>query len=396
MPFDPWYVVLLAGLSIPALLLAGGRHDLLPYLAAYFFLFGFGPVISHLLGGTIYFGTNPLLIDRAALGLLLAFAGVLAAGLLVRQRRDLQDPRQSTAERQLPLVPVVLAALSLYATLVLLWGGTRFLSGGKIDHIAVAGPGHYDYLLLELCACALYYLAQETAAGRFTYRLNLAVYIAYCLATGERDFVFVLFTLVLHRELVRGERGLPRPVLWGAGLLLGATALFSLRGGGSASSEQILNQGSVLFVDTWVMTHVPSVEPYQHGVTYLHALINLVPGHPQVPLQQWLVDRYAPGSSSGYGFSLTGEAYLNFGLAGIPVMFALLTVVQRLLVNRLDKAPVYAYGSLLFSVAWMYGFRGESLSLLKTCVYGLLFYGVIRLVSVKEPAAKEVQPCASS
>jgi hypothetical protein len=385
---DPWWTVALAALTVPVLLFLGGRRDTLAYLAAYFFLFGFGPVISYLLGGAIYFGTNTLLIGRAAVGLLLAFAGVLGAGLLIRQRRDLADPCARPPARRLPLVPAVLAALALYAAVVLLWGGPAFLSGTKLDRIAVAGPAHYDFLLLEMCGCALYFLAQETSLGRLAYRVNLALYVAYCLAIGERDFVFVLFALVLHRELVHAPRRLPRAAVWGAALLLGATALFSLRGGGAEAGgvapAQILNQGSVLFVDTWVMTHVPAVEPYQHGASYLHALVNLVPGHPQAPLAQWLVDRYAPGSASGYGFSLTGEAYLNFGLAAVPVLFALLTAVHRLLVNRLDRAPVYAYGSLLFSVAWMYGFRGESQSLVKTCVYGALFYAVIRLVSVKD------------
>ncbi|GAA0714860.1 O-antigen polysaccharide polymerase Wzy [Dactylosporangium roseum] len=396
MSVDPWYAVALAGLTVPVLLLVRGRRDLLAYLAAYFFVFGFGPVVSYLLGGAIYFGTNTMLIGRASLGLLLAFAGVLAAGLLVRQRTDLSDPAEDAAEHHFPLVPVVLVALSLYAAVVLVLGGSGFLVGTKLDRIGVAGPGHYDYLLLEMLACSLYFMAAHTSVGRFAYRLNLVVYVVYCVSTGERDFVFVLFALILHRELVSG-RGFARPVVWGLALLLGATALFSLRGGGPADAGQVLNQGSVLFVDTWVMAHVPSVDPYAHGATYLDALVNLVPGHAQVPLSQWLVDRYAPGSDSGYGFSLTGEAYLNFGLAGIPVLFAGLTLVHRLLVNRIDRAPVHAYASLLFTIAWMYGFRGESASMLKTCVYGLVFYGLIRLVSVsvKDRAPEEVlRPCA--
>ncbi|WP_433055268.1 O-antigen polysaccharide polymerase Wzy [Dactylosporangium sp. CS-033363] len=409
MPFDlatqPWWSAGLAALAVPALLIAGGRRDMLAYLAAYFLLFGFGPVASYLLGGSIYFGTNTLLIGRAAVGLLLAFAGVATVGLLLRQRRDIADPIQKLeAGRRMPLVPAVLVLLTLYGLAVLAWGGPAFLAGTKLDRIAVAGPFHYDYLLLQMCASALYFIAQESSTGRFAYRVNLGVYIAYCLATGERDFVFVLFALVLHRELVRTERRIPRSVLWGAALLLGATGLFALRGNatpGDSDATAILNQGSVLFVDTWVMGHVPSTEPYQHGLSYLHALLNLVPGQSQVPLAQWLVDRYAPGSSSGYGFSLTGEAYLNFGLVGIPVLFALLTAVHRWLVNRIDRAPVYAYASILFTVAWMYGFRGESQSLLKTCVYGALFFGVIRMVSARGTSAsaddqEEALECASS
>ncbi|GGM85908.1 O-antigen polysaccharide polymerase Wzy [Dactylosporangium sucinum] len=391
MHFDPWYTVAAAGLTVPVLLLVGGRRDLLAYLAAYFFVFGFGPVVSYLLGGSIYFGTNTMLIGQASLGLLLAFAGVLAAGLLVRQRRDLRDPSTSMVDHHYPLVPVVLAALTLYAAGVLILGGSGFLAGTKLDRIGVAGPGHYDYLLLEMLACSLYFLAARTSVGRFAYRLNLVLYVVYCLTTGERDFVFVLFALILHRDLTSG-RSMTRPIVAGIALLFGATVLFGLRGGGPTDAGQLLNQGSVLFVDTWVMTHVPSVDPYQHGASYLHALVNLVPGQPQVPLSEWLVDRYAPGSDSGYGFSLTGEAYLNFGLAGIPVLFAGLTLVHRLLLNRIDRAPVYAYLSLLFTVAWMYGFRGESASLLKTIVYGLVFYGVVRLVSVQ--AREAVPTCA--
>jgi hypothetical protein len=401
--FDPWYAVLLAGLVIPVLLFVGGTRDVLAYVAAYFFLFGFGPVVSYLLGGAIYFGTNTALIGRAALGLLLAFAGVLAGGLLVRQREGLTGP---TVTHRFPLLPIVLAALSLYATTVLVLGGTGFLAGTKIDRIGVAGPGHYDYLLFEMFACALYFMADSSSAGRFTYRLNLVLYVAYCLSTGERDFVFVLFSIVLHRELARGG-SFARPAGYGVALLLGATLIFSLRGGGPTGTTQVLNQGSVLFVDTWVMTHVPAVDPHANGATYWQAVMNLVPGHAQPALAQWLVDRYAPGSASGYGFSLTGEAYLNYGLWGIPVLFAGLTVVHRLLINRIDRAPVYAYASVLFTVAYMYGFRGESASLLKTCVYGLLFYGVLRLVSVRvpvhvpvhEPAGgeqKEAVTCVSS
>ena len=408
MPFDlaaePWWSVGLSVLAVGALVVFGGRRDVLAYLGAYFLLFGFGPVVSYLLGGTIYFGTNTLLIGRASLGLLLAFTGVLAAGLLIRQRRDLVDPLTAPATRRLPLVPVVLAVLALYAVGVLAWGGPAFLAGTKLDRIAAAGPAHYDFLLLEMCACALYFVAHETATGRLAYRANLGAYILYCLMTGERDFVFVLFALVLHRELVRApgtHRAVPRPVFWGAALAVGATALFTLRGdaaGGGSDALSLLNQGSVLFVDTWVMSHVPTVEAYQHGASYAHALLNLIPGHKQTPLAEWLVNRYAPGSSSGYGFSLTGEAYLNFGLLGIPVLFATLAAAHRLLVNRIDRAPVYAYASLLLTVAWMYGFRGESQSLIKTCVYGALFYAVIRIVSVRipEPVEEEALECASS
>ncbi len=391
MIFDPWYAVLLAGLVIPVLLLVGGTRNVLAYVAAYFFLFGFGPVVNYLLGGSIYFGTNTALIGRAALGLLLAFAGVLVAGLLLRQRDDIAAP---TTTHRYPLLPVILAGLTLYATTILVLGGSSFFAGSKLDRIDVAGPGHYDYLLFEMFACAAYYMAEGSSVGRFTYRLNFAVYVIYCLSTGERDFVFVLFTLILHRELTRGG-SFARPVGYGALLLLGAVLIVSFRGDGPADTTQVLNQGSVLFVDTWVMTRVPVIEPFAHGMTYWHALLNLVPGPQEPPLAQWLVDRYAPGSDSGYGFSLTGEAYLNFGLVGIPVVFAGLTAVHRLLINRIDRAPIYGYASVLFTVAWMYGFRGESGGLLKTCVYGLVFYGALRLISIRseEEVASE---CVSS
>jgi hypothetical protein len=221
----------------------------------------------------------------------------------------------------------------------------------------------------------MYFLAWRTRAGRTAYIANLIIYVAYCLITTERDFIFVLFSLALHRQLFHTVRIL-RAAALGGGLLLFATLLFAIRSGGTVGTTEILNQGSLLFVDTFIMELAPLGVPFLYGASYLGALGGLVPGLGGMSqsLSGWLVDTYAPGSGSGYGFSLTGEAYLNFGMAGIPIMFALFTALHRLLVNRVDRSQLWGYMSILYTTAWMYAFRGESLAFLKTVVVGLILY----------------------
>ncbi|HEV2088611.1 MAG TPA: O-antigen polysaccharide polymerase Wzy [Cryptosporangiaceae bacterium] len=363
----------------------GGR-DLLLYIGAFFFVFAFGPVLNHLLGGTIYLGTVMTELSGAATGFSLAMVGMLVAGLVVRQRPAFDRTALTRSERAYPLVPVILLAAAAYAVSVLLLRGPDLLAGSKLARISAAGSGHYGYLLIELFACSLYFLAVRTRTGRICYWVNLGCYTAYCLATAERDFILVFFALLLHTQLFHRRSALLRNVALAGALLYTATYLFAQRSGGNSDAEGVLNQGSLLFVDTFVRYLVPDAIAHTQGSTYLSAMTSLLPtgGTPRQTLMQWLVDTYSPGNPSGYGFSLTAEAYLNFGQIGIPVAFALFAVVHRLLVNRVDRGHVYAYASLLYTVAWTYSMRGESATFLRTLLYGALFYAAVHLTSIRK------------
>lgn len=379
-----WAAVAVGLCVTVALLVLGSRRNILFYVAAYFFVFAFGPVLNKLTGGPVYFGTVTGRIGQAATGFALAMVGMLVAHLLVRQRSEFDGSRVREDPRRYPLVPLVLAALCGYIAFVLATSGLLAFSGSKLDRVAAAGDRHYDFLLVELFACSLYAVAVREKWGRRLYYANLGCYIVYCLATAERDFIFVLLSVILHAQLYRRTSSLTKNVLLGALLLYLGSYLFALRAGEQVDLPSILNQGSLLFVDTFVMEVVPHVRGFEYGGTYLAALTGallFLPGGGS--LMQWLVASYAPGSDSGYGFSLSAEAYLNFGTWGIPVLFFALTLVHRLLVNRSDRSPFWSSLSVLYLSAWMYALRGETATLVKTCVDGFVFFGVIHLLSTR-------------
>src|SRR4029077_13194471 len=85
---------------------------------------------------------------------------------------------------------------------------------------------------------------------------------------------------------------------------------------------------SNLFVASRVVEWVPAEAPFEHGMTYVHTAVKLVPSFVLPEIRQesllaWFKERYAPTSQSGYGFGMEAEAYLNFGFLGPVVVFGL-------------------------------------------------------------------------
>lgn len=374
-------------LLVALMLFRSAGRDPLGYVAAYFAFFGLGPALNYLLGNDIYIGIAVLQLGPAALGILWALAGMAVVALAFPlSRQPLPRLAIASTKRLYPVVTVLLGLLVAYPVLTVGLAGPAAFVGSKTARIAAAGHFHYQYLLAELLVCSLHFLAVRTTSGRRLYWLNVVVYTAYCLATNERDFLFVLFGLLLYRQLFRPPMGV-RLALAGVGAVIAATWLAALRGDEETTSTLVLNQGSIMFTDTFVRTYVPWVEPYQNGQTYIDATMSLLPGWTRPDLAGWLVDLYAPGSSAGYGFSLSAEAYLNFGTIGIPVVFAAFAAIQRALISQVARNQFAAYLALLFTIAWMYGFRGESSTVVLLLLYGIVLFGLVRLLSLRRVEA---------
>lgn len=71
---------------------------------------------------------------------------------------------------------------------------------------------------------------------------------------------------------------------------------------------------------------------YKYGTSYLYAFLSpidfLIPGIKNLSLARWNQSTFWPLSSTGYGFTIVGEALMNFGYIGVfafNVFFALLT-----------------------------------------------------------------------
>ncbi|MET0133369.1 MAG: O-antigen polysaccharide polymerase Wzy [Kibdelosporangium sp.] len=360
----------------------GRARNVLFSVAAVFVFFAFGPLVNLLLDQPVYFGIVTGTVSQASTGFLLALVGLLAADLIKPQRSSF-DVERLVPVRTYDLLPLVLMCLASYAAYVLATGGPEMIGADKLARIELAGQWHYPYLLLETFALALYVIARRTRFTRNLYWVNAAFYLVYCLVTTERDFIFVGFALLIQRQLFsRGVRS-GRLILFGTAGVVLASGLATVRENLEFGVAQTLNQGPVLFVDSFVMNAVPESYPYRLGQTYLDAATSVlqVSWSDRPPLDEWLVSLYAPGWIGGYGFSLTAEAYLNFGMLGIPVVFALIGLGVRSLVNRCDQSDLAAYLTVLAIAGLLNALRGDSAQLLKIVVYGMVFFAVLHIVS---------------
>jgi len=359
-------------------------QSVLFYLAAFFALFAYGPVINYLLGKSIYFGIDTHYIGKASMGFFLAIAGLASADLVKKQVTKFPADVNLDPDRLYQFFPPLLVLLVAYGAIVTARVLPTFAAGDKLAQIALAGPGHGIYLILELCAVSTFFVTRRTALLRGLWLANAITYVAYCLATSERDFLFVLFSVLLHRQVLGRRRGL---ILAGIGSTIVASFLFATRSGKSLDVTGVLNQGSLLFVDSIVLGQVPEHADFAYGGTYLQALRTLLPSwiydSGAVPLSSWLVNYYAPGSKGGYGFSLSAEAYMNLGLVGIFAVFLLLGLAVRMAINRCGLSEWCTYFSVYFIAASLYALRGDSSQLAKSVIYGAIFFGAIHLTSTR-------------
>ncbi len=385
-------MIFIATLILAVLAIRYAGNNVLFFVAGFFFFFAFGPVLSVLEGKGTYFGTRLNYERQATYGFVLALAGILIADVLYPQRRafSLRALLVTVQGRGYRRYGAALGVLILVMVGSVLLNLPVLISGNKLEKIS-AMPAHYDVLLIEACLLSAHFVVHANPGIRRLYYLNAATYVCYCVLTDERDFLLLLFSILLHRFILSGRSISIRAMITGTACVLLGVVLFSIRSHETVDSVALLNQGSLLFVDTYVISLVPVSVPFAHGSTYVSSLHNILPfglgGDGHRTLSQWLVNSYAPGSSSGYGFSLSAEAFLNFGLLGIPVVFGLIALVQRFLVNRFDRSLWASSMSIFFLFYFMYAIRGESVQLFKAVTYAIMIYG-LSLASLRQPLSR--------
>lgn len=380
LPATTMVVSLAVALGACVLLGRGGPGNGLLLVAVMFLFLAYGPAVNILVDNTFYRGINLGTIAEPVIGFGLAALAILLGHWAVPQKR-VDAPARSP--RHFVLLDPLLAVTAAYGVFVLVTRLSGSLGANKLVQVALAGAWHYPYLLLQILTVATYFLCR-TRLSRGLWVVNLAVYVSYALATSERDFLFVLAAVLVHREsFVERQRNM-RAVLAGFAAVLVGTLLATSRqatGGGSLVSS-VLNQGSILFIDSHVSLRVPETIPLALGQTYVDALGRPFGATDATPLADWFVSWYAPNSPSGYGFSLTGEALLNFGLWGIPIVFFLLSVLHRILMNRSGRSDISCYMSVVFLATWLYALRGDFAQLFSTMLYAALIFAVLSWVRV--------------
>jgi oligosaccharide repeat unit polymerase len=139
---------------------------------------------------------------------------------------------------------------------------------------------------------------------------------------------------------------------------------------------------------------VPLTIPYQYGLTYLSAIFNLVPGfffgsqgRPFLNPSLVFHDVFSPSlSDHGFGFSMTAEAYMNWGIWGVlPTLIIVglfLGFSFRYMKARADSYSIAVYALIVFEAVWF--LRADSTVFLKAILIPVLIIKVLSMFADKE------------
>lgn len=369
-------------------LLLGGLKDLIVPICFFYFYFAFGPVINHIFGHSIYFGTPKEYIPEACIIFTVALNTMIIGSILWPAPQinfiELKDNKINT------LKPVfILSTLyACYAIAVVLLGG----GGSKIDKIALAIPAiHYNYLMIQIYLISFYFLVINSPFKKLFY-INTIAYIAYSLTIGERDFIFPFVSIIFHRAIFlrSTSKSIIKLFIALSAMLVVATGIFFFRDASQGSQgviASILNQGSLLFINTFSVKLLHERVDYFMGFTYLNSLLNLLPSwiyKTDFNTLDWFKNNYAAASTSGYGFGLDAEGFINFSYIGVFFTFFIILFIQRKIIKHINSHPFFLYYSIFFSAFTMYSIRNDSLAFLKGNLYGIIFFYLMYRFSWKE------------
>lgn len=363
-----------------------GLKDLVTPLCLFYFFFAFGPIINYLIGHDIYFGIAKEYIPKASLIFFIALSSMIIGSFLWRQNVANALVKNLNLNA---LAPVYLISI-IYASYIIL---RISLSGiqNKILKIQIAFPPlHYNYLLLQLYLISFFFLLKKGILKKLFY-INSFFYIIYSMVMSERDFIFPIAALLFHK-LSFGTQNLKTNLKYMVMiifLLILATGVFFFRDSTQQTESilaAILNQGSLLFINTFTLKLLHERIDYFWGQTYLNSVLNLLPNwiyKTDFNTLEWFKNNYAEKSTSGYGYGLDAEAYLNFSYIGVACVFLFILFCQRKISRHIEDHPFFIFYSVFFMSFTMYSFRNDSLAFLKGNLYAVIFFFLIFKLSWK-------------
>lgn len=357
------------------------------YLLLYLYFFA-GPFVASLLGYEIYVGIEFEFLGEALLVLSVAvFAMMLGSWLPARSERVPDFYSASGGGGNIFLLLPIFGLLLVVLALFWLYFLGIIQSGmNKTEKILAVGIYHYAVVTLVPAALIAYMaLTVEVRRNYLIFMICIFLYCLYSLLMGERDFL--LLALPIYFWLIRDAfTGLRYPL---ALVFVFVFVFVSMSGGRSDIFNQgfvssLLNQGSNLMVMTNVLQYIEEGGEFIWGGSYISAFVNLITaGFVNItePRSVWFSNYYSNGTSA-YGFSLEAEAYLNFGIAGVLVMFFFYGYyyawVEYFAIKRSHLGYLLYYHFLFFGI---YAIRGESLVVLKSLAYCLFFFVFASIIS---------------
>ncbi|HEX6751243.1 MAG TPA: O-antigen polysaccharide polymerase Wzy [Longimicrobium sp.] len=268
--------------------------------------------------------------------------------------------------------------LLLYLVVAVIGLGTLLQStyGGRYVLLRGLGPLTSGLSMLTIGGVILY--ADDVRRGRTLLSVGMVVTLALLvLWTGILEMRGSLVQAAMAFLVVRHVSGRRVRTLTFAvivvALMGGGIVLSLVRGGGSLARLRevpvaVYNPannefGSPLGTVSEIVEFIPSRVEYRLGSTYLMVAANMVPlvlwpGRPLAP-SEWYSATFYPSyfeSGGGFAFSPVAEAYLNFGYAGVVLVFLLIggavAVVERKF-ELYDALPPWVGVSYALVVPWL-------------------------------------------
>lgn len=341
------------------------------------------------MGLPIYFGTVTEYIPQACEIFLVATLSMGLVSICYPMNRPY--PKPQTLHRPINYVslwiPITFSIVYSLSAIVYLFLVT---DGSKISKINALIPQlHYNYLILQIFLIAFAFLIPKGSTMAKAWKINFACYLFYCLVVGERDFVFPIIALIVHnlafKKITKKESLLYVAGFFGFMAL--STIIFFIRDANQSTGsalEGLLNQGSILFINTQVIKMLNESYQFFGGYTYFNSILNLLPSwiyKTDFNTLAWFKQNYAAASDSGYGFALDAEGWMNFGLIGVSLTYIVMGISQRIAFNNFFAGPFFHYFSVFYTGFVMYSLRNDSLALLKGNLYAIIFYFIIHTTS---------------
>jgi len=370
----------------------GKISPLVIYSFCYFY-FCFGPYIAFMLDIPIYSGikTDELLQSSLVFFLAIFALSVTPSNFLSTIKTPyeilIKSPKliqQSTF--LLMAVPVLIVFAFAFMRI-------GFSPLDKVQRIQAVGILHYVILTLWplFLFCYLTVSPLKIMENKTKTRFVVVVlfYFSYCFYMGERDFA--LIAVPLYFWFYKGKT----LAIWKLFLfvLIGG-AVFTLMSGGRSSEfdasglGSFLNQGSNLMVTSNIIAWLEHGIDKWWGMSYISSFFNMLSlGAIKLtqPLAIWFSQNYSSAANDGaYGFSLEGEVLLNFGFAGVPIVFAMIAVcISAAFKGYEQDKPFGTLMTYFILFYFIYAIRGESLIIFKSFIYCCLIFFVLVYLSQK-------------
>ncbi|MBL4909835.1 MAG: O-antigen polysaccharide polymerase Wzy [Alteromonadaceae bacterium] len=370
----------------------GKISPLVIYTFCYFY-FCFGPYIAFMLDIPIYSGIKT---DELFQSSLVFFLAIFALSITPSNFLSSMGSHYEVLIKSPKLIQqttFLLMAIPVLFVFAFAFMRIGFSPLDKVQRIQLVGILHYVVLtlwpLFLFCYLTVSPFSSMESKTKKQFSIAVLLYFSYCFYMGERDFALIAVPLYFWFNKDRTV------AMWKLVLLvlLGGIGFTLMSAGRSSEFDAsglgaFLNQGSNLMVTSNIISWLEHGLDKWWGMSYLSSFFNMITLGAlkfTTPLAIWFSRNYSSAANDGaYGFSLEGEVLLNFGVIGVPIVFAIIAIlISSAFKGYLNNKPFGTLMTYFILFYFIYAIRGESLIIFKAFIYCCLIFFVLLYISQK-------------